>query len=260
MSRAMSGSVCASDGLSSDMAASTRRGAQAFGATTSRSPVVGPPTARQSQYPKASDPVRPALPARRACAFTCCPLLHCGRGRDSPTSSWPADRMGGGGVHGEAVVMTTTTASTVSLRRTWLRRGGAETVYLLTSLPVAIVSFTVLVTGLSLAGGLMITLVGLPILLLALYAARGFAAVERTRLTWVAGAAATTPRYRGRSGQGAKAWLRLLADRQAWLDVAHALLVFPLAIFTWSLTVTWWSVALFGLPWPLFGHALDRAN
>src|SRR4051812_10449550 len=167
--------------------------------------------------------------------FTCCPLLHCGRGRDSPTSSWPADRMGGGGVHGEAVVMTTTTASTASLRRTWLRRGGAETVYLLTSLPVAIVSFTVLVTGLSLAGGLMITLVGLPILLLALYAARGFAAVERTRLTWVAGAAATTPRYRGRSGQGAKAWLRLLADRQAWLDVAHALLVFPLAIFTWSL-------------------------
>ncbi len=156
--------------------------------------------------------------------------------------------------------MTTTTASTASLRRTWLRRGGAETVYLLTSLPVAIVSFTVLVTGLSLAGGLMITLVGLPVLLLALYAARGFAAVERTRLTWVAGAAATTPRYRGRSGQGAKAWLRLLADRQAWLDVAHALLVFPLAIFTWSLTVTWWSVALFGLPWPLFGHALDRAN
>src|SRR3954464_633185 len=67
MSRAMSGSVCASDGLSSDMAASTRRGAQAFGATTSRSPVVGPPTARQSQYPKVTDAVRPALPARRAC-------------------------------------------------------------------------------------------------------------------------------------------------------------------------------------------------
>ncbi|MEA2492438.1 MAG: hypothetical protein QOJ29_349, partial [Thermoleophilaceae bacterium] len=121
-------------------------------------------------------------------------------------------------------------------------------------------SFTVLVTGLSLAGGLMITLIGLPVLLFALYAARGFAVVERARLTWVAGPAPTSPRYRRRSGQGAKSWLRLLADRQAWLDVAHALLVFPLAVFTWSLTVAWWSVALFGLPWPLFGHALDRAN
>src|SRR3954452_15738807 len=72
MIRAMSGSVRASDGLSidgllSDMGASMRRDAQAFGATTSRSPVVSPPTARQSQYPKATDPARPALRARRTC-------------------------------------------------------------------------------------------------------------------------------------------------------------------------------------------------
>src|SRR5206468_10267819 len=100
--------------------------------------------------------------------FTRCPLLHCGRGRDSPTSSWPADRMGGGGVHGEAVVMTTTTASTASLRRTWLRRGGAATVYLLTSLPVAIVSFTGPVTGVPVPARLATTLVGLPIPPLAL--------------------------------------------------------------------------------------------
>src|SRR5947209_19653519 len=68
MRRAMSGSVCASDMFLSDMflsdmGASMRPGAQAFGATTFRSPVVDPPTARQLRSPKVTDLVRPALRA-----------------------------------------------------------------------------------------------------------------------------------------------------------------------------------------------------
>src|SRR3954466_2175105 len=87
MSRAMSGSVCASDGLLSDMGASMRRDAQAFGAATSRSPVVSPPTARQSQYPKATDPLRPPL---RSLALLTSPLIMGFTGGHASVSCWYA--------------------------------------------------------------------------------------------------------------------------------------------------------------------------
>lgn len=157
--------------------------------------------------------------------------------------------MGLGDVPGDALVMTSL-----------LRRLGVETGYLFLSFPLAIASFTMLVTGLSLGAGLMVTLLGLPVLIATLYVARGFAAVKRKQLGWVTGTALTPARYRSRSGSGVRSWLRALIDRQAWLDVLHGLLVFPLATFTWSVAVTWWATALFGVSWPLFGHALDRTN
>jgi signal transduction histidine kinase len=93
-----------------------------------------------------------------------------------------------------------------------------------------------------------------------LYAARGFAAVERARLQWVTGSAMTPARYRARTGSGLRGWFRRLTDRQMWLDTLHGLVIFPIATFTWSVAVTWWSTALFGLSWPAFGHVLDRTN
>jgi hypothetical protein len=59
-----------------------------------------------------------------------------------------------------------------------LRRLGADTGYLLLSFPLAIASFTLLVTGLSVGTGLLVTLVGFAVLLATMYVARGFAAVE----------------------------------------------------------------------------------
>jgi signal transduction histidine kinase len=159
-----------------------------------------------------------------------------------------------------STAMTTITDTRPATRRPLLRRVGVDTGYLLLSFPLAIASFVVIVTGLSLGAGLLITLVGIPVLLATLYAARGFAAVERARLQWVTGAAMTPARYRTRSGSGLRRWFRGLADRQMWLDTLHGLVIFPIATFTWSVAVTWWSTALFGLSWPAFGHVLDRTN
>ena len=139
-----------------------------------------------------------------------------------------------------------------------LRRLGVETGYLLLSFPIAIASFTLLVTGLSLGAGLLVTLLGLPVLLATLYAARGFAAVERTRLGWVTDTAVAPARYRSRSGSGVRAWFRRLGDRQMWLDVLHGLLIFPIAVFSFSVAVSWWASGLFGIVWPFLGHTLDR--
>lgn len=155
--------------------------------------------------------------------------------------------------------MTSTAAARPAIRHSLLRRLGAETGFLLLSLPMAVVSFTVLVTGLSLGAGLSITLLGLPVLAATLYAGRSFAAIERQRLSTLTGTPLQPARYRTRSGSSLRSWLWLLGDRQAWLDGLHGLLVLPLATFTWSVAVSWWAVALYGLQWPLFGHALDRA-
>jgi len=60
--------------------------------------------------------------------------------------------------------------------RTWL-----ETAYLLLDLVVGVAGFTFVVTGISMGAGLLITLVGIPILVLTLLGCRGAAWLERRR-------------------------------------------------------------------------------
>lgn len=82
--------------------------------------------------------------------------------------------------------VTTTTAERVGTERPLWAKLGRDTLYLLTGFPIALLSFSVLVTGLSLGLGLFITLLGLPVLVVVLGIARGFAAVERWRVGQVA--------------------------------------------------------------------------
>ncbi len=51
--------------------------------------------------------------------------------------------------------------------------------YLLLGLPLGIIEFTFIVTGMSLGIGMIITIVGIPILIGVLYLARGLATMER---------------------------------------------------------------------------------
>jgi signal transduction histidine kinase len=155
--------------------------------------------------------------------------------------------------------MTTVTAPT-NVRSDWragaLRRLAADSLYLLTGLPLALISFVVLVVGLALSAGLLVTLLGIPLAVMTLTVARWFAAVERARLAMVVGHAPALPQYRAREGQGLSRWLRHLRDRQRWLDVVHGIAVLPLAIVTWSLAVTWWVAALGSVTYPLWAWAL----
>jgi len=63
-------------------------------------------------------------------------------------------------------------------------------------------------------------------------------------------------RYRSRP-QGAGFWRSLfgpLGDLQGWLDVAHAIVRFPVSTFTFVVVITWWSMALGGLSYPIWGR------
>ena len=78
-------------------------------------------------------------------------------------------------------------------------------------LPIGIASFTVAVTGVSLAAGLLITLLGIPVLLLTLVACRAFAAVERARAAYVLGEPIAAPE---RTWKRDGVWETTKADRQ----------------------------------------------
>ncbi len=148
---------------------------------------------------------------------------------------------------------------TAHARRPFWARLGLDSAYLLTGLPIALVSFTVIVTGLSVGVGMLITLVGLPILVVTLEAARMFAMIERWRAEQVTGApmsAAYRPPTAG--GSWLRRWWDRLRDTQAWLDTMHGLLVLPISVVTWSIAVTWWAGAVGGLTYWLWSRPIPE--
>jgi hypothetical protein len=135
---------------------------------------------------------------------------------------------------------------------------GGDALYLTLGLPAGVIAFSVLVTGLSLAAGLAITLVGLPILLLTLYLARWMGDVERARASLLLG---TPVRRRGRAWTG-RPWPRFVAavsDGKAWLEVLWGVLLLPIGIAGFTLAVTAWSTALGLLTSPLWYWTLSDA-
>jgi signal transduction histidine kinase len=149
--------------------------------------------------------------------------------------------------------MTTTTAhasidAEAGARPTMLRQLATDSGYVLLNFPLAIASLVVALTGLAVGVGLGVTIIGLPILAGALYAARAFADMERLRLPAVLRQPRIRPYYRT-PDPDASAWRRILvpiADTQSWLDLAHSIFRLPVVIFSFAVTVVWWVGAIGG--------------
>ena len=129
-----------------------------------------------------------------------------------------------------------------------LRRLVSDTGYVMGGFPLAIVSFTVMITGLSAGLGLLIIVVGIPVLAATMLAARLLADIERLRIPGVLNRPRSRPTYRtSQAGDGI--WKRIttpLAQTQSWLDAAHGILIFPLAVTTFCIVLTWWAAAIGG--------------
>jgi hypothetical protein len=138
------------------------------------------------------------------------------------------------------------------------RQVGADTVYLLLGFPLAIVSFGVIVTGLSVGVASLLLLFGLPLVVLTLYAARAFAELERVRLRPVLPIRTLRPRYRPTAPDAPflRRMLTPLIDGQYWLDLVHGLVIFGVSIATFTVAITWWCTAVFGLAYTVFGWFL----
>jgi signal transduction histidine kinase len=161
----------------------------------------------------------------------------------------------------ETLVLPTVAAATPLPRsRGWFRQLGVDTGYVLVGFPVAIGAFILVVTGLSLGTGLLVVWVGVAVLTATLLAARGMAVVERTWLPVVLRRPLPQPAYLRAEGRPVRRLTTPLRDPQAWLDALHAIVRFPVAIFSFVVTVTFWSVALGGITYGAWDWALPDAS
>jgi signal transduction histidine kinase len=139
--------------------------------------------------------------------------------------------------------------------RTW-----AAAAYLVASMAVGIFWFVVLVSGISVGLSLVIVWVGLPILALTMLAWRGGAWLERRWVGLALGARIPEP-YRPLPPGGLLArWLATAADPATWKDFAYLVLLFPLGVVWFVVTVTLWSSALALLTVPIYYRLLPNAR
>ncbi len=136
--------------------------------------------------------------------------------------------------------------------------------YLLVSFPLGIIYFTVLVTGLSLGFGLIITWFGIPILLGMMFLWRAFAMFERKAAINILNIDIPfkTKKEKKKKKEENKFWNRLkknFKDDYTWRSLGYLLVKFPLGIFSFVVLVTLISVALSFIVTPLF-YYFDQAG
>jgi len=118
-------------------------------------------------------------------------------------------------------------------RRTYL-----AFLYALLGLPLGMFYFVFIVTGLSLGLGLLITLAGIPVLVLTLAACRGLAQLERRLASSLLDA--PMPRVDSRRDEGS-IWRRLVAQlrsAETWRELAYLLIRFVTGLASFIIAVT----------------------
>jgi Putative sensor len=130
-------------------------------------------------------------------------------------------------------------------------RGWTQLTHHLLGLPLGIAYFVWIVTGLSLGAGLLITLLGIPILTLVLANVRPLLMGERGLANALLGTnlppVAVAPRGDGWLGRLRAYW----TDGTTWRGLVYLLIRFPVGIFTFSVAVAAYSAAAWGLGAPI---------
>ena len=125
--------------------------------------------------------------------------------------------------------------------------------YLLLGVPLGILDFTIVVTGLSLGLGLIITLIGIPVLVATLLVVRSLAALERG-LAFSLLDAPMPRRAPVREREGGSVWAQLrdlMFARRTWEEAGFLLLRLPLGILDFTVAVTIVALALGGIAMPI---------
>ncbi|MBB1242519.1 sensor domain-containing protein [Streptomyces durbertensis] len=135
-----------------------------------------------------------------------------------------------------------------------------DVAYLLAGLPIGVVAFVLAVTGFTLGVGTVVVWIGLPVLVGTLVVARWFAATERWRVASTTGRPLPAPVYRRVAGDGPARHLRVLLDPQAWRDLLHMVLAFPLRVVGFVVATVWTIGGFGGLTYALWSWSLPRGE
>jgi len=141
------------------------------------------------------------------------------------------------------------------------RRAYLILLYLVLGLPLGVFEFTLLVTGFSLGLGLLITLLGIPVLIGTLLVAHALATFER-RLAWSM-LDAPMPALPLRNEGTGFFWARLrslITSRRTWSEVAFLLLRLPTGILDFTIAVTIVGLMIGGFVQPILVAAGVESN
>ncbi|MBW5486334.1 sensor histidine kinase [Streptomyces bambusae] len=132
-------------------------------------------------------------------------------------------------------------------------RAWRELAYVLLGMPLSVLYFSLAVSGLSLAAGLLVTFVGVPLLAGVLAMLRGFGLVERARARGLLGLAVADPAPVRPAKPGPVGWVAaLLKNGSAWRHALYSVIHFPWAVFSFCVAVVVWTVGWSMLLYPLY--------
>lgn len=118
-------------------------------------------------------------------------------------------------------------------------------IYLLLCLPLGILYFVILVTGFSLGAGLLITLVGLPILVAMIFVTYILADLDRTLTSKLLGVKIAKPEAVPSNNDSARSILvAQLKSFEFWKEFSYLLLKMPLGVISFTFAIVFVSVSL----------------
>lgn len=137
-------------------------------------------------------------------------------------------------------------------------RFGRELAYLLSGLPVGAAAFAVAIAGLAAGASTLVILLGLPVLVGTLAAARAFARLERRQVERATGRALPPHHYRDTEEAGFAGWLRAVREPQSWRDLIHMVVAFPVRLTTFCAAITWTMGGVAELLYALWSWPIPR--
>lgn len=118
-------------------------------------------------------------------------------------------------------------------------------IYLLLSLPLGVLYFVILITGYSLGTGLIITLIGAPILVAMIFVTYILGDLDRTLTTKLLGVKIGKPEARPSNNDSATSILvAQLKSMQFWKELLYLILKMPLGVISFTIAVVFVTVSL----------------
>lgn len=119
-----------------------------------------------------------------------------------------------------------------------------QTTHLLFDLPIGIIDFTAVITFLSLSGGLVVTLIGIPLLAATVLMGRLIATVERNRSQIFLGDNPPAPTAFNFKSASLNTMWAALKDAEGWKGLLYGVILMPLGIINFTIAVVMWSLSI----------------
>ncbi|HKP06077.1 MAG TPA: sensor domain-containing protein [Microbacterium sp.] len=149
-----------------------------------------------------------------------------------------------------------------SYGQAWVRTPGSA-LYLLAVFVLAMVSVSLLASLFWTGVGLLILVIGLPLIVLTLLIARGFGVADRFLLLLTGQLEIAEPEWNRDTPEKTGFWMTLtrpIRNTHYWLYLVHGMIVNPvISTISFTLTVVWLSVGLGGLTYWFWGLFLPRS-